>query len=312
MALHDVKRDAVLDALDEYEDLGVEQFLERYGLSAQTDVILEYTGRRYDGRALLGAAHRYQHGTPLTAAELENREGDIAAALARLKFHVVTTAKVAKAAAPARARSATPRRPSASAGRSSKSAAAAAPTPGKRMPVPDWTVEPGEFVVRRDIARVHGDSMTKHIEATGRTPNVLVFADPHRDGSRDGWNAERTAYFVTGEGKRGDHSWSAGNDALRTHREAGRVVRLFEPEQTWRPGGQRHCYLGDFRLDEAEPFRHDIGPDSQGQDRRIIVFKLVPGEQVIDLPEDGTADGDADEPAPPVAVSEPSPSTPQA
>ena len=276
MGLHEVTRDSVLDAVDEYDDLGRDGFLARYGFAGQVDVVLEYVGQKYDGMAVLAAGHGFLTGTPLTSAELSDKEPEVAERLARLQFHVLCTPKV-KAPTRARKTAASRRATTSRASRSAGAASAAPVSRGeKRLPMPDWTVEPGDVVARKQLALIHGDPMTRHIEPTGRTRNVLVFADPYREShAHDGWDAERTAYFVTGEGRRGDQSWTAGNQALRSHVEEGRAVRLFEVEQAWRPGGKQHCYLGEFVLCPEQPYRMDVAPDDQGADRQVIVFKLV-------------------------------------
>lgn len=303
VGLQDVTRDAILDAVDEYEDLGRDGFLSKYGFAAQVDVVLEYVGQKYDGVAVIAAGHGFATGTPLGSGELVNRENEVAERLAKLQFRVLCTPKAAKAPSRPRSSGGSTRRTSTrSTTGSVRAAAPAVARGGQKMPVPDWTLQPGDVVDRKKLALVHGDPMTRHIEPTGRTPNVLVFADPHKTThGHDGWAADRSAYFVTGEGRRGDQSWTHGNDALRNHADQGRAVRLFEVEQTWRPGGKNHCYLGEFVLCPEDPYRMDVAPDSDGAERQVIVFKLVskdasatsepetPAEQVIDL-DPATAD----------------------
>ena len=286
-------RDAVLDAVDEYEDLGRDAFLSKYGLAAQVDVVLEYVGQKYDGMAVIAAGHGFATGAPLAPGELVNRENEVAERLSRLQFRVLCTQKAAKAP---RSRSTgtgsgTRRSSTRTSSPATRAAAPAVARDGRKLPVPDWTLQPGDVVDRKKLALVHGDPMTRHIEPTGRTANVLVFADPHKaTHGHDGWAPDRTAYFVTGEGRRGDQTWTHGNDALLHHAERGRAVRLFEVEQTWRPGGKNHCYLGEFVLCPEDPYRIEVAPDSDGAERQVIVFKLV-AKDAAARPAEESADG---------------------
>lgn len=282
VGLQDVTRDAILDAVDEYEDLGRDGFLNKYGFAAQVDVILEYVGQKYDGVAIAAAGHGFQTGTPLSSGELINRENEVAERLAKLQFRVLCTPKAAKPPGRSRAAGGGTRRGTRTSRPAARTSAPAAPNGGQKLAVPDWTLQPGDVIVRKKLALVHGDPMTRHIEPTLRTPNVLVFADPHKvTHGYDGWAPDGSAYFVTGEGRRGDQSWTHGNDALRNHAEQGRAVRLFEVEQTWRPGGRSHCYLGEFTLCPDEPYRMDVAPDSEGAERQVIVFKLLAKDATV-------------------------------
>ena len=62
MALTDVtSRDAVLAAMEEFDSLGRDQFLTRYGFGRARDYEVVHGGRRYDSKAILGAAHGHEH-----------------------------------------------------------------------------------------------------------------------------------------------------------------------------------------------------------------------------------------------------------
>lgn len=59
MALADVTRDGVLKAMAEFEELGHDAFLERYGFGPSTGYTLVYQGRQYDSKAIVGVAHKF-------------------------------------------------------------------------------------------------------------------------------------------------------------------------------------------------------------------------------------------------------------
>ncbi|HEY2052508.1 MAG TPA: EVE domain-containing protein [Solirubrobacterales bacterium] len=61
MALRDLTDlNAVLQAIDEYDDLGQKSFLTRYGFGPSRSYQLMHQGRTYDLKAILAAAHGYQ------------------------------------------------------------------------------------------------------------------------------------------------------------------------------------------------------------------------------------------------------------
>jgi MrcB-like, N-terminal domain len=53
--------DAVLAAMREFENLGRDEFLARYGFGRSRDYELIHDGKRYDSKAIVGAAHGHQH-----------------------------------------------------------------------------------------------------------------------------------------------------------------------------------------------------------------------------------------------------------
>lgn len=62
MALADLTDpDAVRQALAEYDELGQEQFLAKYGYGRSKHWIVVHEGRPYDSKAIVGAAHGFQH-----------------------------------------------------------------------------------------------------------------------------------------------------------------------------------------------------------------------------------------------------------
>lgn len=62
MALAELtSRDAVIAAMQESEQLGRDRFLERYGFGRSRDYEVIHDGKRYDSKAIVGAAHGHQH-----------------------------------------------------------------------------------------------------------------------------------------------------------------------------------------------------------------------------------------------------------
>jgi len=52
--------DAVKQAIAEFDELGREDFLRRYGFGRARRFYVGYNGKPYDSKAVLGAAHRFQ------------------------------------------------------------------------------------------------------------------------------------------------------------------------------------------------------------------------------------------------------------
>lgn len=53
-------RDAVVRAMREYDDLGQEAFLSKYGFRKSTKFVVIRDGHEYESKALLAAAHGFQ------------------------------------------------------------------------------------------------------------------------------------------------------------------------------------------------------------------------------------------------------------
>ncbi|MGW1147261.1 hypothetical protein ACWD6I_19920, partial [Streptomyces sp. NPDC002454] len=90
MALNEVTRHAVLRAVEEFDRLGRDPFLERYGFSRARSYLLRFEERSYDSKAILGAAHGFLPGrSPLRAADFSGGAAHAARALEGLGFEVV-------------------------------------------------------------------------------------------------------------------------------------------------------------------------------------------------------------------------------
>lgn len=81
---------AVLEAIEEFDQLGRERFLEKYGFGESRHYFLQYGGKLYDSKAIVGAAHGYQHPElgPLTAHDFSGGERTVQPQLEKLGFTV--------------------------------------------------------------------------------------------------------------------------------------------------------------------------------------------------------------------------------
>lgn len=81
---------AVLEAIREFDRLGRDAFLEKYGFGRARRYFLEYDGRAYDSKAIVGVAHGLQmtHLGPLSWQEFGGGERTVKAKLEELGFDV--------------------------------------------------------------------------------------------------------------------------------------------------------------------------------------------------------------------------------
>jgi hypothetical protein len=85
-------KDVVRQAIDEYDSLGREIFLTKYGYKKSRKYYLHFNGREYDSKAILCAAYGVQHGAPLSASDFSGgaENGERAAAM----YSLIETAKL--------------------------------------------------------------------------------------------------------------------------------------------------------------------------------------------------------------------------
>ncbi|MGO4630292.1 HNH endonuclease [Streptomyces sp. 2RAF24] len=79
---------SVLNAIAEYDQLGRDEFLAKYGFAAALSYVVVHEGREYDSKAIAGVAHQWDHGRPLKPAEFSGGKDHAAAWLQRAGFQV--------------------------------------------------------------------------------------------------------------------------------------------------------------------------------------------------------------------------------
>jgi hypothetical protein len=82
---------AVDQAIEEFDQLGREAFLEKYGFGRAQRYFLDRNSRLYDSKAIVGAAYGFQHPDrgPLPSSAFSGGEASVRAALDRLGFTVI-------------------------------------------------------------------------------------------------------------------------------------------------------------------------------------------------------------------------------
>lgn len=92
MALSDIERDHILAAIEEAQELGRHDFLDRYGFGPARGYFVVHEGQAFDSKAIVGAAYRYvgSDAGPLSASEFSGGEATVAPVLRRHGFAVAS------------------------------------------------------------------------------------------------------------------------------------------------------------------------------------------------------------------------------
>ena len=89
MALREPSRREILQAVAEYDRLGQDRFLEKYGFGKARSYRLVVDGKTYDSKAIVGAAHGFLPGRePLAAADFSGGAATVGHLLSSLGFQV--------------------------------------------------------------------------------------------------------------------------------------------------------------------------------------------------------------------------------
>ncbi|MCD0445229.1 hypothetical protein LO763_16565 [Glycomyces sp. A-F 0318] len=153
----------------------------------------------------------------------------------------------------------------------------------------DKTIKPGDKRSRAEIREVWGGSPQGGIAPSRESASVLIYSDPGRGeqlGYHDGWLADPDGELVfeyTGHGPAGHQKMWIGNKAIRDHALHSRTLRVFAASGAPNRRPQEFEYLGEFALDEDEPFYEREVPDENGALRMVFVFRLRPvGEIAVE------------------------------
>jgi len=91
MSLSEMKScKAILEAIKEFNRLGREEFLKKYGFRYARQFFIDYEGRLYDSKAIVGVAHGYEFPTkgPLKPSEFSGGAATVKPKLEDLGFIV--------------------------------------------------------------------------------------------------------------------------------------------------------------------------------------------------------------------------------
>jgi len=129
----------------------------------------------------------------------------------------------------------------------------------------------GEVYKRSLIHEEYGGNRQSGISYPAKHDMVFIFTgfSGEEYGYNDRW--ENGYFLYYGEGQEGDMELLRSNKAIKTHREKGKALHLF---QKVRKGFVK--YLGE--MEYVDCFVED-GRDTKGNLRKVIVFKLKPKER---------------------------------
>lgn len=90
MALSDIDRTAVLNAIRDFDRLGRDEFLRQHGFGRSRAYFLKYKDKLYDSKAIVGVAHGYSESNhrPLGAMQFNGGEATVASILRNLGFEM--------------------------------------------------------------------------------------------------------------------------------------------------------------------------------------------------------------------------------
>jgi hypothetical protein len=92
-----VTRQHVLAAIHEYDEVGQDVFLGRYGFVPSQDYVLRHAEHSYDSKAVLASALGHATGTAATSDEFPGSKAGAAKVLRNLDFEVLSPKKAATA-----------------------------------------------------------------------------------------------------------------------------------------------------------------------------------------------------------------------
>jgi 5-methylcytosine-specific restriction protein A len=124
---------------------------------------------------------------------------------------------------------------------------------------------------RRDIHEKYAGQRQGGISTPSDAPYIFLFTGDagEQHGYSDGYE-ENGVFLYTGEGQRGDMDFVRGNKAIRDHVANGKSLLLFESSK--KKGYYR--FKGEYACADYDDSQR--GPDTEGLNRQLIRFKLIP------------------------------------
>ena len=93
MSLNDLTAASINQALQEFDEIGRDAFLKKYGFGKARSYFIAHAGKQYDSKAIVGAAHSYLGPSfeAMTTDDFSGGEATVATALRRIGFDVINT-----------------------------------------------------------------------------------------------------------------------------------------------------------------------------------------------------------------------------
>lgn len=147
-----------------------------------------------------------------------------------------------------------------------------------RLTDPELRFAIGQIYDRQtEIHDLFGGNSRSGISPSGKAPAVFIFTGESggQYGYTDSHN-EDDVFSYTGEGQIGDMELTKGNLAILDHAKQGKALYVFEILGK----GQGQKYIGEYTCANHEWRR---GPDRHGDDRKIVIFNLLPVGTGLDI-----------------------------
>jgi hypothetical protein len=135
-----------------------------------------------------------------------------------------------------------------------------------------FNLKAGSKIMRKKLHESYGGQVQGGISTPSNCDAIFVFTASVgvEFGYIDGWNEDRTLFFYSGEGKKGNQSFTRGNKAILETITNNKIIYLFE-------GARGEVKLiGRFKLSSNEAYLMSESHDVEGDVRNIIIFKLIP------------------------------------
>jgi 5-methylcytosine-specific restriction protein A len=190
MSLTNIKsRQSILAAVEEYNRLGHDAFLAKYGFLDARSYFLILNGKKYPSKAIVGAAHGYEHPAegPLKAQDFRSGKDTVRRKLEALGFEVQVLGLGAEP-----------------------------------------TFDRNRIYRRSKIHALLGGQRNGGISTPLESKYILLFtgAAGKAAGDFDRWTDDGI-FLYTGEGQQGNMEFNKGNAAIRNHLANGRELLLF-------------------------------------------------------------------------------------
>ncbi|MDN0081643.1 HNH endonuclease [Crenobacter sp. SG2305] len=146
-------------------------------------------------------------------------------------------------------------------------------------PIPSFEI--GKAYYRKaEITGRFGGSGQSGIAPSSQSPVVFLFTGDSGEqyGYTDRFD-ESGCLLYTGEGQTGNMQMKNGNKAIASHAVDGRALHVFKSTGHRKP----YIYVGEFVYDSHFIRR---GPDREGEDRDVIVFRLLRASELLQVEQD--------------------------
>lgn len=154
--------------------------------------------------------------------------------------------------------------------------------------ISEFPIIPGQVILKKEVHKLVGGSDQHAMTSCQNKSAFLIFHDPvtSKKNRYDLWEGEQAdgTFSYTGQGLVGDQKLTMSNRGLVFAAENGQPIHFFvrPPLGVKRDKGNPYTYVGQVAL-EPPYFEVKVAPDTNGEERNVFVFRLIPLGQVVPL-----------------------------